>query len=1088
MPASIQAVPPAVAGSTIERTRLERRLDEASQRRLTVVVADAGAGKSTLLAGWAIGRGAAWYSCTEADRDLTRLATGLLGALALRLPALSGATAGLLERTLGPEAAGDERARARACAALLANALASTLARDVTLVLDDFQELGPADPGTWLVEALGRQAPAHLHLVIATREALPFSIERLRGQGQAAVLSGTALAFDRGEVAALLEAGLGSADEAVVDELVRVTNGWPAVVRLAMEALVDVPPADRAAAAQRFLRPAGAIYTYLAEEVLGRAAPEVRELLETVAPLPRFNADLCGTLGIAEPDAAIHSLEARGLFVQPLGEGGWFTLHPLIRGHLLGRPDATGRRASSCASAARWFEAAGLHRDAIAAWTSIGAHAEVAAILEARGSELLVRGDIETVGMATAGLPAELRTPAIERVDGEARQVRGDWEGALRCFRAIAPPGSEIDPGVAWRMGLIHHLRGELGEALATYARGRVDAAEDIGDVSLLRSWTAAAHWLRGDPEACRVEAAAALRDAVESGDDHVLAAAYTIAAMVAALDGDRRSNDAYYLRALDHAARSGDVLQTIRIRANRGSRLVEEGYYEDAIDELSSAVALAEVTGFAAFHALALSNRGDALGRLGRLDDAVADLELSRQLYQQLDSRLVSYPLRHLGDVHAERGAFAIARVAYEEAIAIADRVGDVQGSRPALAGLAELLAADEPERAATLAERAVEFGAGIGLVRSLLARGHVALSRGDAAAARADAAAAAAEARGRRDRAGLAQSLELDAAANPDPEAATAALREALAIWGALRCPVPAARASLRLGALDPTHAPGDAAAVLQAAGAARERLPSAAAPRTGAEPAGRAADGLGPIQVRTLGGFEVIRAGRAISTAEWGSKKARDLFKILITRRGQHVPREQLEELLWPEGEGRSSRRLSVALSTIRAVLDPDHDHPAGRFIAADPLAAWVEPSSLAIDVDEFLEDAARGLALAAAGRPDAVEPLRAAEAAHRGEFLVEDAFEDWATGLREECRQAYISVGHALAGIATADGQHDASARYLRRVLQQDEFDERAHLGLVAALAADGHPADARRAYGTYLARMEELGVEAAPFPA
>jgi len=1112
LPPSIQAVPPAVAASTIERVRLERRLDEAAGRRLTVLVGDAGAGKSTLLAGWASTRAAAWYTCADTDGDLSRLATGLLDALALRVPALAGTTTSVLERTLGPEATGDERARARACAALLADALASALARDLVLVLDDFQELGESDPGTWLVEALCRQAPARLHLVIATRNALPFSIERLRGQGQAVVLSGTALAFDRDEVAALLRAGLGTADDAVVDELVRVTNGWPAAVRLAIEALVDVAPTDRAAAAQRFLRPAGAIYTYLAEEVLGRAAPEVRELLETVAPLPRFNAALCGALGIAEPDAAIHSLEARGLFVQPLGEGGWFTLHPLIRGHLLGRPDAAGRRASSTAAAARWFGDAGLYRDAIATWTSIGAQAEVAAILERHGSEMLIGGDIETVGAAAAGLPAELRTPSIERVDGEARQIRGDWEGALRCFRAIAPPDADINPGVAWRMGLIYHLRGELDEALATYRRGRVDRSEDLGDVSLLRSWMAAVHWLRGQPEACRTEAALALRDAIEWGDDHVLAAAYTIAAMVAALDGDRRSNDAHYLRALDHAARCGDVLQTIRIRANRGSRLVEEGHYEDALAELSGAILLAEVTGFAAFHALALSNRGDALSRLGRLDDAIADLEASRQLYDRLESRLVSYPLGHLGDVHAERGAFAVARGAFEEAIEIAERVGDVQGSRPALAGLAELIAVDEPERAAALAKRAVDFGPGIGLARSLLARGRVALVRGRPAEAQAAAGAAAAEARSRRDRAGVAQSLELEAAAAAKPAAAATALREALLIWRDLHCPLPAARVELRLAELDPGHAAGDAARTLQAAGAARDRLPAAShvsgtltspaaspavtpaatsATRSARRPARGASppeDPTGPtIQVRTLGGFEVARDGRPITTAAWGSKKARDLFKILVTRRGQHVPREQLEELLWPDGEERSSRRLSVALSTVRSTLDPEHRHPPGHYVAADRLAAWLEPGRLAIDVDAFLADASSGLALAGAGRPEALEPLRAAEAAHRGEYLVEDAFEDWAASMREECRQAYISVGHALAGMASADGDHAAAGRYLRRVLQHDEFDERAHLGLVAALAAGGHPADARRAYGTYLARMEELGVEAAPFP-
>jgi DNA-binding SARP family transcriptional activator len=228
--------------------------------------------------------------------------------------------------------------------------------------------------------------------------------------------------------------------------------------------------------------------------------------------------------------------------------------------------------------------------------------------------------------------------------------------------------------------------------------------------------------------------------------------------------------------------------------------------------------------------------------------------------------------------------------------------------------------------------------------------------------------------------------------------------------------------------------------------------------------------------------------MRDGRAVTNAEWGSRKARDLFKILITRPGQHVPREQLEELLWPaEDPDRVARRLSVAISTIRSALDPGHASPATRFVAADRSAVWIDRTQVAIDVDTFLADAARGLELVRIGSPEAMAPLRTAEAAHRGEFLVEDAFEEWSAALREECRQAYISVGHALATLATSDGDAAAAARYLRRVLQYDEFDERAHLGLVAALAGSGHPADARRAYGRYLARMEELGVEAAAFP-
>ena len=161
---------------------------------------------------------------------------------------------------------------------------------------------------------------------------------------------------------------------------------------------------------------------------------------------------------------------------------------------------------------------------------------------------------------------------------------------------------------------------------------------------------------------------------------------------MLAAVEGDRGANDAHYLRALDYAQQAGDVLQLIRVRTNRGSRHLEEGAYEEAITELDLALRLADLAGFAAFRALALSNRGDARAKLARFEEAVADLEDARELYQRLGSRMVAYPLEKLGQIYRQRGDLALARAAYEEALAQAERSGDIQGLVPALSGLARV------------------------------------------------------------------------------------------------------------------------------------------------------------------------------------------------------------------------------------------------------------------------------------------------------------------------------------------------------------------------------------------------------------
>jgi len=69
---------------------------------------------------------------------------------------------------------------------------------------------------------------------------------------------------------------------------------------------------------------------------------------------------------------------------------------------------------------------------------------------------------------------------------------------------------------------------------------------------------------------------------------------------------------------------------------------------------------------------------------RMGRIDEALADLEASRVRYRQIDSDMVAYPLTLIGEIHSERGNLVQARALLEEAVAITEAAG---GSDPARA-----------------------------------------------------------------------------------------------------------------------------------------------------------------------------------------------------------------------------------------------------------------------------------------------------------------------------------------------------------------------------------------------------------------
>jgi ATP/maltotriose-dependent transcriptional regulator MalT/DNA-binding SARP family transcriptional activator len=987
----------------------------------------------------------------------------------------------------GGSVAEDAGARAQAFAAVLCEALFSSLTSDLILVFDDIHELGNEGGSVKLVEALCRGAPPMLHVVMSGRDDPPFPVERLRGQGQVVEIHGPELAFTVDETQALMERVLAPDSKSLADDVHEITGGWPAAVRLTLEALRNVAPDDRVQRLNAVKAPGGSLFAYLAEEVFGSEPPEVQELLRSVAPLDRFTPSLCVFLGQTRARELLPTLARRGLFVEEAaGELGWFTLGALARQFILeyAEPSQPNTKAVH-ARAAEWFEGHGYLEEAMQSLVATQDREALSAFLDRRGSALLSRGRTDAVLSAVETIDSQARSSGVERLAGEALQIRGDWEAALSSLERAAG-SAELPPDIGWRIGLIHYLRGDLDEALGAFERVS-DHDEKSVDAGLLEAWTSTVYWAKGDFENCREHAERALEIAAATKADAALAATHTTLAMLAAVEGNRRANDEHYLRALEHAEKAGDALHIIRIRSNRSSYHMEEGYYEEALGELEVAISRADLTGFTAYRALCLTNRGETHAYLGRLEEAIADLEAARDLYQRIGSRTVSYPLGRLGDVYRVRGDSALARACYLEAIGQAEASQDIQGLVPALGGLARVEAYDDPDRALELAERAVSYGPGLDYVSALLSHAWVALSSGDSSAARKVAAEAMTLARTRRDRAGIAEALEIEALAIHDRDRALAHLEEAVALWQHIKNPINELRAELGKARI---IGGGEGRALAQTV---ESRARTLGARRIAAE-AAELSETIGSsaitgVRIETLGGFRVVREDGVVPAGAWQSKKARDLLKILVARRGHPVPKEELMEMLWPDAAAAALRnRFSVAVTTVRSVLDPERRWPQDHFVMSSLEAIAIRPEHLTVDIEAFLGDAEGGLRKRRLRENGSSrDELLRAEATYRGDFLEEDAYEDWAVALREQARATYLQVVRVLAGDAVEAHDPPTAQRYLLRILERDAYDEGAHLSLVRALLAERRHGEARRAYRLYCARMEEIDVEAAPFP-
>jgi DNA-binding SARP family transcriptional activator len=240
---------------------------------------------------------------------------------------------------------------------------------------------------------------------------------------------------------------------------------------------------------------------------------------------------------------------------------------------------------------------------------------------------------------------------------------------------------------------------------------------------------------------------------------------------------------------------------------------------------------------------------------------------------------------------------------------------------------------------------------------------------------------------------------------------------------------------------------------------------------------------------LTVQVLGGFGVVRNGFAVPSSAWQSKVARDLFKMLVVARGRPLPREVLIDRLWPGESGeRANNRLSVALSTIRNICDPDRSHLADFVVVADRDSVAVDLTHMNVDVERFLVDVKRGRSLVRQGHRDqGLALLRLAETLYVGDLLQEQPYADWAVALREEALTGYLAIAALLAEADSLGGDFASAASRFLRMLERDPYNEHAHLGAVRALRSAGHHGPAQRLYRNYVTKMGEIDIEPTTFP-
>jgi len=440
---------PSQSGNIIPRPRLTQRLCSGDPARLTLITAPAGFGKTTLAADWIAHNlpeeyqdRVSWLSLDSSDNNHVQFWMYVVAALQKINPSI-GKTFQTAFQAAGPLPPVEKALTS------LINEIAKT-EKLFLLGLDDYHEITNPEIHQGVVFLI-ENLPRNMHLVILSREDVPFPVSRYRVNGQLNEIRAADLRFSQTESSEFFnELHSLSLPRDEIESLTTRTEGWIAGLQLAGLSLKSAD--DKSGFIQAFAGSHRFVTDYLVDEVLSRQTAAVQQFLRRTSILERFCSGICDELiEYGESRQILRQLEQNHLFIMPLdNERTWYRYHQLFAEFLRMRlhehePEIIPALYRQTID---WFIEAGLHREALKYALQAKEFEKAADLIELLAPEALEQYNHPSVIQWCKSLPQELihHRPFLCVYLGWAFVLAGQMETASFCFKKAEACYSQLSP------------------------------------------------------------------------------------------------------------------------------------------------------------------------------------------------------------------------------------------------------------------------------------------------------------------------------------------------------------------------------------------------------------------------------------------------------------------------------------------------------------------------------------------------------------------------------------------------------------------------------------------------------------------